>query len=140
MSDDVGEVRIVCQRCGQPVESLAGHFPACPSGDVGHGEWVKEQQRYEDGCKHDAPPHGDTRPPHGSPEELPWLRGIEAATLRCREKHGDVETKIAAVWSLVEEWEREGQSLITHAYSGGDVYEGQTMERLAAQLRTALNQ
>lgn len=25
------ETRIICARCGQPVETLAGHFPTCPT-------------------------------------------------------------------------------------------------------------
>lgn len=25
--------------------------------DGGHGQWLKDQQRYEDGCKHDDPAH-----------------------------------------------------------------------------------
>lgn len=43
-----------CPTCGESVTSTSD-----PERE--HGDWDKTQQRYEDGCKHDAPPHDPER-------------------------------------------------------------------------------
>lgn len=45
---------------------------------------------------------------------------------------------LAPVLALADEWATEGPSLIRNAYSPRDVHEGQTLERCAADLRTAV--
>lgn len=48
------------------------------------------------------------------------------------------ETLREAVEALAAEWAEEGPSLVSHAYNGGDVHEGQTLERCADDLRALL--
>lgn len=51
-----------------------------------------------------------------------------------RDARDRAERRIEQVEALADEWAEEGQSLIRNAYSGGDVHEGQTLERCARQL------
>lgn len=58
----------------------------------------------------------------------------EIAPVVAHVKADAVAAALAPVERLADEWAEEGASLVRNAYSGGDVVEGQTLERCARNL------
>lgn len=50
-----------------------------------------------------------------------------------------LDATVKRVGALADEWAEYGPSLVRNACSGGDVHEGQALERCAHDLRAALN-
>lgn len=59
---------------------LDARAQADPAPKPDHGEWLKDQERYEDGCRSDAKPH-DPAPVGETPEQVAaeaWDKGYVA--------------------------------------------------------------